>query len=181
MLGLFVQWGVTRAASDVELQLFLMEENAQQVTQFPYGKKYVIALVSQTTDLIGLLPITLRVRHTRVDAQDRIPNEPEKYCKDAHICALQGPVIMPKGEDLAIEIIASDKSGSEIASFKQGTLASPEARTTLEVNDPAASIARELPDEVAPAFYRNPFVLAVGGVFVLCLLALGIGSKRGAR
>lgn len=177
--ALAFNWGISFTyATSVELQLFNLDENAQQVTEFPYGQKYVIALVSETEDLTKLLPITVRVRHSRVDAQDRIPADPEKYCKDIHVCALQGPVIMPKGQDTAIEITAKDKDGNLIATFSQGTVKERgEASPTPTLPQPGADMVKDLPQNLAPPFWSDPYVVALAAIVVVAGIAGLIGKS----
>lgn len=165
-------------AAQINVQLFTLEENTRQIATFPFGGKYVIALVSETEDLTKLLPITVRVRHSRVDAQDRIPADPPKYCKDIHVCALQGPVIMPKGDDTAIEITAKDKDGNLIATFSQGTVKERgEASPTPTLPQPGSDTVKDLPQNLAPPFWADPYAVALAALFVVAGIAGLIGKS----
>lgn len=180
-----VQWNAPLVlAANVELQLFTLEENSQRVSEFPFGKKYVIALVSPTEDLTKSLPITLTVRHARVTATDRIPNDPAKYCKDIHVCALTGPTISPKGNDTAVEITAVANDGKMLATFSQGTLSAnqPSETTTTTANDPdLPKKVQNLQDDPAPALFQDPIFDSLSGVALISVLGFVFSWRKRRR
>ena len=47
--------GSVFATAPVQIQLYTLEENSIRVDEFPFGKKYIIALVSETDDLTNAL------------------------------------------------------------------------------------------------------------------------------
>lgn len=178
-----VQWKAPLAvAAGVELQLFTLEENSQRVNEFPFGQKYVIALVSPTEDLTKSLPITLTVRHARVTATDRIPNDPAKYCKDIHVCALTGPTISPKGTDTAVEITAVASDNKPLATFSQGTLSAnqpTETTTATTTNDPdLPKKVQNLQDDPAPALFQDPIFDSLSGLALISVLGFVFSSRK---
>jgi hypothetical protein len=183
VLTLFLRWGAfPSSAANVELQLFTLEEKSERVTEFPFGKKYVIALVAPTEDLTKQLPITLTVRHARVTATDRIPNDPAKYCKDIHICALTGPTISPKGTQTAIEITALGSDGKTLATFNQGTLptkksAETTASTPAENPDLPMKI-KNLPGDPSLPFIQDPVAGGLSGIALISALGFVFSSRK---
>ena len=177
-----MQWGVPFAvAASVELQLFTLEENSQRVNEFPFGRKYVIALVSPTEDLTKSLPITLTVRHARVTATDRIPNDPAKYCKDIHICALTGPTISPKGTDTAVEITAVTSDGKSLATFSQGTPSADKSAPTdsAQTKEPDLSAkVKSLRGDPAPSLFRDPIFDGLSGIAIVSALGVIISWRK---
>lgn len=176
ILTLFLQGRTIFAlAASVELQLFTLEEKSQRVNEFPFGKKYVIALVSPTEDLTKYLPVTLTVRHARVTATDRIPADPAKYCKDIHVCALTGPTISPKGSQTAIEITAVGSDGKTLATFSQGTLPPDKSAdpTVTPTSDPdLPKKVNNLQADPSPPLIQDPIVGGLAGIALIS--ALGI-------
>jgi len=174
--------GSVFATAPVQIQLYTLEENSIRVDEFPFGKKYIIALVSETDDLTKLLPITLTVRHARVVATDRIPNEPAKYCKDIHICALPGPIISPKGSETAIEISATGANGEIIASFQQGSLAQIANQQSVSVTPVKlpAQIA-SLQGDPTPQPWQDPVANILFGLALLSGLGLVSGTPFSRR
>lgn len=166
------------ATSHVSLQLFTVEGNAQQVTEFPFEKRYAVTLLSESEDLTRHLPITIELRNARVHAFDRIPNEPDKYCKDTHLCAVLGPIVGKKGDDTAIEITARSSSGDVLAQFKQGEV--PPASAAAETNPTTTSASatsglpggaegtlRTLPSTPSTILWKDPYFLTLLGLAVL--------------
>jgi len=177
-------WGAgsVSATSHIQVQLYTLEENSVRVNDFPFGKKYVIAIVSETEDLTKLLPITLTVRHARVTATDRIPNDPTKYCKDIHVCALQGPIISSKGSQTALEITAVGNNGETVATFKQGIL----SETANEPNNSVTPVI--LPAQVTglrsdptPPPWQDPVANSLFGLALLSGLGLVAGTPFSRR
>jgi len=179
---LLFQWraGSVYATGHIQIQLYTLEENSVRVNEFPFGKKYVIALVSETENLTNLLPVTLTVRHARVTATDRIPNEPTKYCKDIHVCALPGPIISSKGSQTAIEIIAVGKNGEKVATFNQGTVTDTADQTESSVTTvELPTSVTKLQDDPAPAPWRDPLADTLFGVALLSGIGIVISRRRG--
>ena len=168
------------SAASVELQLFTLEEKSQRVSEFPFGKKYVIALVAPTEDLTKNLPITLTVRHSRVTATDRIPNDPAKYCKDIHICALPGPIISSKGSQTAVEITAVSSDGKTLATFSQGTVSADRSAQTASASDNESELPKKinnLPDDPSPSLVQDPIVGSLSGIALISALGIVLSSR----
>ena len=176
-------WGFfpARAAGAVELQLFTLEESSVRVSEFPFGKKYVIALVSETQDLTQQLPITLNVRHARVIATDRIPNDPAKYCKDIHVCALPGPIISPKGSQTAIEITALGTNGETLATFSQGTLPNDQSKEKAKATSSAPELDTKITNlrsNPARSPIQDPIALSLLGIAIVSGMGIVITSRK---